>query len=48
MAISMSCKRCGHIWNYKGYKKPQVYSQYVSCPICKSLIKLPNNEEETK
>lgn len=40
-SIPMTCQRCHHVWNYKGKKNlNSSYSVYVSCPKCRTLVKL--------
>lgn len=39
--MKLKCKKCKKEWEYKGKKKlNESYSQYVSCPRCKTLVKL--------
>jgi hypothetical protein len=41
MTYKLICKHCEWQWDYKGKKKLNVkYSQYTSCPRCRSLVKI--------
>lgn len=42
----IKCKRCKHIWTYKGYKlnKNVKYRNYVNCPMCRTSVKLEVKE----
>ena len=39
--MELTCKRCGHRWNYQGKKLPtSAFPQYVSCPRCRTVVRL--------
>ena len=40
--IQVKCSRCKHKWEYNGIKEKLVdkYPQYVSCPKCRTSVKL--------
>lgn len=43
--IHLACKRCGHSWCYRGLKRPETgYPLYVSCPRCRTLVRLRRSE----
>lgn len=37
----VKCKRCGHEWTYTGSKSISPYPVYISCPMCRTNIRLP-------
>ena len=40
-SMPVRCQRCGHIWDYSGRKKLITsYVPTVSCPVCKTSVKL--------
>ena len=42
MTMQLKCKRCRHLWNYRGRKIPTgEYPLYVTCPRCRTVVKLP-------
>ena len=45
--MQLVCKNpeCGREWNYKGKK---IYPAYVSCPDCRSSIRLPKEDRENE
>ena len=43
----IKCQRCKHEWEYKGKKKNNKYPQYVSCPKCRTSVKLEEAKNET-
>ena len=39
--MQLKCKRCQHLWNYRGSKIPTgEYPLYVTCPRCRTVVKL--------
>jgi len=39
--MQLKCKRCQHLWNYRGSKIPSGdYPLYVTCPRCRTVVKL--------
>jgi len=38
--MKQKCHRCKHEWEYKGVKNCNKYPQFISCPKCKTSIKL--------
>lgn len=38
--VQINCKRCGYSWDYNGKSE-----WYVSCPRCRTSIKVPKEEE---
>jgi len=38
----IKCQRCGNEWDYQGKKVKllEKYPQYVSCPKCRTTVKL--------
>ena len=42
MPMQLKCKRCERTWNYRGQKKStRDYPLYVTCPRCRTVVKLP-------
>lgn len=39
----MKCKKCGHIWDYKGKSE-----YYVTCPHCYSKLRIKEKEDQIK
>lgn len=45
--MELNCHRCKKVWEYKGNIKPNKdYPQYVSCPRCKTSIRVQETKEE--
>lgn len=38
--MELKCKRCEKVWDYNGDTIPKDYPQYVSCPRCRSSVKI--------
>lgn len=38
--MKLRCKRCERDWDYQGEVIPKEFPQYVSCPRCKTSVKL--------
>jgi len=44
--IKLKCLRCNKEWEYNGETIPnRKYSQYTSCPRCKTSVKIECKEE---
>lgn len=44
--MDLECQKCTLVWEYKGEKKPSDdFPVYVTCPRCRSNIKMGNRGE---
>jgi hypothetical protein len=43
---TIKCHRCKKEWEYKGKKKIKKWPQYVSCPKCRTSVKINQNESK--
>jgi len=41
--IELKCKRCEHVWRYKGKSK-----YYATCPQCLNKVRVPEVEKNKK
>jgi hypothetical protein len=46
MPDNLKCYKCGYIWTYTGDKKED--HDYLSCPRCRTNLKLGKAREHTK
>ena len=48
--IKVKCHRCRTEWEYNGEKEEKVkkYPQYVTCPECRTSVKLESNKLKQK
>jgi len=45
MPINMVCHKCGHIWEYKGIRRPtEKYNIMITCPRCYYKVPLKVNQ----
>ena len=47
MKLKCPRKTCQNEWDYQGDRKPNKdFAVYVCCPICRTSVKLEEDEEE--
>lgn len=44
--MKQTCQRCKKSWDYKGSKGQEQYQEFISCPKCRTKVKLIINEDE--
>lgn len=46
--MRIKCHRCGHEWNYKGYKSKNKYKSFCTCPKCSTKVKVKETTDDKK